>query len=129
MGHIFDLYRNKNAVVVYFSDHGEEVYDYRDERGRHVSYTPSRNMLRHQNEVPFIIWCSDRYKQLHPATIRNIKAALHRPFMTDNVGQLLFHLGAIRTGYYRPERDLISPSFRPRPRILYDHVDYDKVRE
>ena len=129
MGHIFDLYRNKNAVVVYFSDHGEEVYDYRDERGRHVSYTPSRNMLRHQNEVPFIIWCSDRYKQLHPATIRNIKAALHRPFMTDNVGQLLFHLGAIRTAYYRPERDLISPSFRPRPRILYDHVDYDKVRE
>ena len=66
MGHIFDLYRNKNAVVVYFSDHGEEIYDYRDQRGRHVSYAPSADMLRHQNEVPFVIWCSDRYKQLHP---------------------------------------------------------------
>ena len=56
MGHIFDLYRNKNAVVVYFSDHGEEIYDYRDQRGRHVSYAPSADMLRHQNEVPFVIW-------------------------------------------------------------------------
>lgn len=127
MGHIFNLYRNKNAVVVYFSDHGEEIYDYRDDRGRHVSYTPSADMLRHQNEVPFIIWCSDRYKQLHPATISQMKAALNRPFMTDNVGQILLHLGGIRTPYYRPERDLISPSFKKRPRILYDHVDYDQV--
>ena len=127
MGHIFDLYRNKNAVVVYFSDHGEEIYDYRDQRGRHVSYAPSADMLRHQNEVPFVIWCSDRYKQLHPEIVNDIRAAVNRKFMTDNVGQTLLRLGRISTEYYRPERDVTSPRFTTRPRILYDHVDYDAV--
>lgn len=127
MGRIFDLYRHRNAVVVYMSDHGEEIYDYRDERGRHVSYAPSADMLRHQNEVPFVIWCSDRYKQLHPDVVRDIRAAVNRKFMTDNVGQTLLRLGGIRTEYYRPERDVTSPHFTVRPRILYDHVDYDAV--
>lgn len=127
MGHIFDLYRHKNAVVVYLSDHGEEIYDYRDDRGRHVSYTPTPDMLRHQNEVPFVIWCSDRYKQLHPEVVSEIKAGLNRPFMTDNVGQTLLRLGGVKTEYYRPERDVTSPRFQKRPRILYDHVDYDAV--
>lgn len=127
MGHIFDLYRDKNAVVVYFSDHGEEIYDYRDERGRHVSYTPSPNMLRHQNEVPFVIWCSNRYKQLHPEIVKNIATSVNRKFMTDNVGQTLLNLGRIKTSYYRPERDVISPRFTTRTRLLYDHVDYDEV--
>lgn len=127
MGHIFDLYRDKNAVVVYFSDHGEEIYDYRDERGRHVSYTPSPDMLRHQNEVPFIIWCSDLYKQLHPEIVKNIATSVNRKFMTDNVGQTLLNLGRIKTSYYRPERDVISPRFTTRTRLLYDHVDYDEV--
>ena len=27
---IIDLFRDKNTVVLYFSDHGEEIYDYRD---------------------------------------------------------------------------------------------------
>ncbi len=127
MGRIFDLYRHKNAVVVYMSDHGEEIYDYRDQRGRQVSYSPSANMLRHQNEVPFVIWCSDRYKQLHPEIVGEIQAAVHRPFMTDNVGQTLLRLGRVNTEYYRPERDVTSPRFTPRKRILYDHVDYDAV--
>lgn len=37
---IIDLYRDKNTVILYFSDHGEEVYDYRDSQGRADS-TPS----------------------------------------------------------------------------------------
>ncbi len=127
MGRIFDLYRRKNAVVVYMSDHGEEIYDYRDQRGRQVSYAPSADMLRHQNEVPFVIWCSDRYKQLHPEIVADIKAAVARPFMTDNVGQTLLRLGGVHSVYYRPERDVTSPRFTPRKRILYDHVDYDAV--
>ena len=79
----------------------------------------------YQNEVPFVIWCSDRYKQLHPQVVARIKQALHRPYMTDNVGQLMLDLGRIKTQYYIPDR--IAPQFRPRKRLVYDHCDYDKV--
>ena len=63
MKHIFDMFRNKNTVILYFSDHGEEVYDYRDSRGR-VDFDSKmvRQGLKYQFEVPFMIWCSDTYQ-------------------------------------------------------------------
>lgn len=128
VSHIIDLYRNENTVVVYCSDHGEEVYDYRDSKGR-IDPEPGelRNCLKYQYEVPFVIWCSDKYKALHPNTIRRIKASLNRPFMTDNTCQLLFDLAGLQTIYYRPEHDLISPKFRASKRIVNDNIDYDAV--
>jgi heptose-I-phosphate ethanolaminephosphotransferase len=128
VNHIIDLYREKNTVVVYFSDHGEEVYDYRDSKGR-VEAVPGqeKEWLRYQFEVPFVIWCSDKYKALHPDVVRRIKASLNRPFMTDNTCHLLFDLAGLKTSYYRPERDLISPKFKPSKRIVQNNIDFDAV--
>lgn len=36
MGKIFNHYRNANAVIVYLSDHGEEIYDWRPSMGRKI---------------------------------------------------------------------------------------------
>ena len=128
INHIIDLYRNKNTVLVYFSDHGEEVYDYRDSKGR-VEAVPGqeKEWLRYQFEVPFVIWCSDKYKALHPDVVRRIKASLNRPFMTDNTCHLLFDLAGLKTSYYRPERDLISPKFKPAKRIVQNNIDFDAM--
>ena len=46
-------FANEDAVVVYFSDHGEEVYDgslplY----GRSTTNSPSAEVVRHEYEVP-----------------------------------------------------------------------------
>lgn len=128
VNHIINLYRNENTVVVYFSDHGEEIYDYRDSKGR-VEAAPGqeKNWLKYQFEVPFVIWCSDKYKALHPDIVRRIKASLNRPFMTDNTCHLLFDLAGLKTIYYRAERDLISPKFKPSKRIVNNNTDFDAV--
>ena len=34
MNEIFDTFRNSNTILIYFSDHGEEVNDYRKQYGR-----------------------------------------------------------------------------------------------
>ena len=61
---IIDLFRDKNTVVLYFSDHGEEIYDYRDSYGRVVFDDNMKNLgYKYQYEVPFMIWCSDKYKR------------------------------------------------------------------
>ncbi len=128
INHIINLYRDKNTVVVYFSDHGEEIYDYRDSKGR-VEAAPGqeKNWLKYQFEVPFVIWCSNKYKALHPDIVRRIKASLNRPFMTDNTCHLLFDLAGLKTIYYRAERDLISPKFKPSKRIVNNNTDFDAV--
>ena len=111
---IIDLFRDKNTVVLYFSDHGEEMYDYRDSYGRVVFDDNMKNLgYKYQYEVPFMIWCSDKYKQKYPAIINNIKKALHRSFRTDEICNVVFHISQLDTPYYRDKYDLLSPSFVP----------------
>lgn len=126
IGQIINRFRDSNTVIVYFSDHGEEVYDYRDSQGR-VSDGMSKNQVKYIYEIPFMIWCSDSFLRKYPEIRSNIEMARNRPFMTDNVCQVLFHLGNIKTNYYHEERDLLSPNFTPRKRIIDEQYDYDSI--
>lgn len=127
LGRIFNLVRHRNAVVVYLSDHGDEVYDWTNRKGRHHEEPINPNTLRYEFEVPLVVWFSDGYAALHPATVQQLRQAAHRPVMTDLVGQMLLHLGCVSTPYYVPDRDYISPSFTPKRRWLSDDTDYDQV--
>ena len=130
---ILDLYRERNAVVVYFSDHGEETYDYKDAIGRHYEGLDD-NWLKYIHDIPFMIWCSEKYMASHVSTIEDITKATERPFAIDNICHLLFHLGEISTPYYIADRDVLSDKFRKRKRIVEGRVDfkkgdYDKIRK
>lgn len=113
--HVMNLFRNKNAILVYFPDHGEEIYDYKNSCGRFVfgkaDITPQQ--LKYQFEIPFVVWCSDQWKQKHNDEWQNIGQCLEREFTTDNVCHLLFRLAGIKTQEYKPSRDLFSPEFIP----------------
>ena len=127
--HIIDLFRDKNTVLVYFSDHGEEVYDYRDSYGR-VDFDNQhiKEGVKYQYEVPFMIWCSNPFMEKNPQIIHDIKRALHRPFKTDEICQILFHLAQLKTAYYRKKQDLLSPDYLPYERVLGNGINYDRVR-
>jgi len=125
---IIDLFSQDNAVLVYLSDHGEEVFDYRDYCGRSYTEAVSPQFLKYQFDIPFIIWCSDKYKQKNPEIVRAIQESVEKPFMIDNVCQLFFHLGGLQTEYYHPERDLLSHDYLSRERLIRGGtVNYDQV--
>lgn len=129
IGQIIDYFSERNAVLIYLSDHGEEVYDYRDYRGRSSSEAPTRQILKYQYDIPFVIWCSNKFKQNHPETVLSIQNAIDKPFSSDNLCQLMFHLGAIQTKYYHQERDVLSPNYKPGKRYITDQrIDYDSVK-
>ena len=128
---IFDLYRDRNAVVVYLSDHGEETYDYKDGIWRKYEGLDAQ-WLRHIHNIPFMVWCSDIYLARHPEMRSSLAEASHRPFSIDNLCHILFHLGGLQTPYYLADRDVLSPQFRPRPRLVegkddFVKADYDAV--
>lgn len=112
--HIIDLFRNKNTVILYFSDHGEEVYDYRDSYGR-VDFDAKTKELgyKYQYEVPFMIWCSDKYKQKYPSIVDDIQKSINKPFRTDDICQVLFHIAQLHTSYYREQYDVLSTEYIP----------------
>lgn len=126
---ICELYGQENTVVVYLSDHGEEVYDYREKYGRDdfgLGDSPCQ-LLRYQYAVPFMVWCSDKYIKNHPQTIEALRQSLDNPLMLDNTCHLLFHLSDLRTPYYRPVTDVLSPNYHCPKRIVNDQVDYDSI--
>jgi len=129
MAQIFGLARGQNAVVVYVSDHGEEVFDYRDNSGRSNSKNLS-DMVLYQNGVPLVVWCSEIYQQRHPDIVDRLKHAAHRPLMTDNVCQLLFHLAMMRhQPYYVAKRDVLSDHYDCGQRLLENQWDYDELQK
>lgn len=127
--HIIDLFRDQNSVVVYFSDHGEEVYDYRDSFGRlDFDSDKIKEGLKYQYEIPFMIWCSNQYMEKNPFIVEQIKKALHRPFRTDDICQVLFHLSHLQSAYYKAAYDLLNPHYQVYDRMVGEGMfNYDRV--
>lgn len=110
---IIRMFADRNAIVLYFSDHGEEVYDFRLLHGRTDLKTDDPRALHPQLDIPFMLYVSPRYAATHPQQVERIKRSLDRPFMTDNLPQLIFDLLGVRTKYYKPESSVINDAYRP----------------
>lgn len=73
-----------------------------------------------------MIYVSPRYAATHPQQVERIKRSLDRPFMTDNLPQLIFDLLGIRTSFYRPARSVINDAYRPqKQRMLQVGREYN----
>ena len=124
-------FRDKDAVVIYMPDHGEEIFDgkpymYGRMHGANIDYRLARNEM----EIPFWIWGSPQYIEHHPYGWMAIQAAKDRPMMTDVLPHLLLYLGGISTPLYRPEYNIVTPEYDVRrPRILKSVTDYNQLRK
>ena len=118
---ILARFTDRDAIAVYLSDHGEEVYDYRDFfcRSHDLPLTPE--VCKYQFEIPFMIWMSDTYRRNRPDVAAQVAGALDRPFSADDLSHLLLDLAGIRCRWYDPARSLIGERFdttRPRPLLM-----------
>lgn len=127
IGNIINYYRHKNAVILYLSDHGDEVYDYRNVIGRTHEPIKQKDALKYQYEIPMVLWCSNSYIEDHPNMIENIKKAILKPFSSDNIPQLLMSLSGIQSSYYKPLKDVLSEQYECGTRIVQNTTDYDTV--
>ena len=108
--HIFNHFSKSNSIAIYLSDHGEEAYDYRDQFMRdHGPLTKLK--IKYQYEIPFMIWCSEKYKIGHPQIIKQIQKSLDKPFSIDHICHLLFGLANICTPFYHKNLDLLNSEY------------------
>jgi heptose-I-phosphate ethanolaminephosphotransferase len=124
---IISHYRDRDAVVVMLSDHGEEVFDYRDFMERDHNPDKTAQMVRYENGIPLLVWCSPVYKQRHPDRADAIARAAGRPFMSDGLGQMMLWLGMVNSPWNDSTRNVLHPAYRPARRLIYDGLDYDHL--
>lgn len=125
---IIKRFNNKDVIIVYMPDHGEECFDELHRMGRLPVGNFSPEVLRQEYSIPFWIWCSQKYIDSHPAIWSQIQNASDRPFMTDDLSHLLLYLAGIHCQYYKDDRCLISNHFNnKRRRLIEGRVDYDQI--
>lgn len=125
VGSIIDCWRDTPTLLFYFSDHGEDCWDLAPVGARNHPHPDDHAWLDRQYRVPFFVWMSDQFKELHPGLVKKITASRARSGMLDNFGQIVLGLGEVATPYYRPGRDITSPAYRPVPRITSEGYCFD----
>lgn len=123
LGEIIDLLgeREGNAVMVYTSDHGEDIFD--DERNLflHASPIPSYYQLH----VPLVVWMNPEYRATYPAVVEALEANRDK-FVASSMA--FFHtvmdMSGITTKYADSRRSVASADYVPeRAMYLNDHND------
>lgn len=130
VGAIVDRFKDDDAVIIYFPDHGDEVYGPGSLHhcGRNHTTNITKNIAQQEYEIPMWFYYTDKYAKRHPDIVASIKKAKDKPFMTDAMSHLLLGLAGIKCKDYRPQLDLLSPQYNEKRQRLMQHlVDYDKV--
>ncbi|MBO6202856.1 MAG: lipid A phosphoethanolamine transferase, partial [Selenomonas sp.] len=117
---IIDMYKEKDAVVIYVSDHADEVYEDRDFEG-HMESMGTKHMI----EVPMLIWTSPIFREKRPELTKRMAGAVDRPFMTDDMIHVLMDLMGVETVDYDPTKSVINSAWQETERIFSDMV-YEK---
>lgn len=119
---IIERFREENAVVIYFSDHGEEVYDEREYMG-HGGTTP---YIKYQFDIPFMIWMSEKYKKENIDIVDAIIENKGKAYSSNDVSHTILNLAGVACEQYMPERSVASEKFTPKKqRIINKSIIYN----
>lgn len=100
---IIKRFENRDAIIFYFPDHGEEVYDTRNMSG-HSIYNPSLPMLK----IPFIIWTSSIFRKKHPELNKKIRNSTQKEFNTGDLIHTIMDIADIKSSDYEEEKSLFK---------------------
>lgn len=95
VGQIINLYKDKDAVVVYLPDHGQVIY--RDPNSPdYFSHGKKKNPLSYALgvEIPLVIYTSPLYQERHPAIMQRIRDRQDKPqrWNSDELPYLIMDL-------------------------------------
>lgn len=103
---IIRKFEKDNAVVVYFSDHGEEVFDLNNFCG----HMTSRNSPdpSYQLRVPLWVWLSESFRNQHPDVVQRLQQSRELHIKTDDISHFLIDIAKIETPSYNNKRSFIT---------------------
>ncbi|HGY5079055.1 TPA: phosphoethanolamine transferase CptA [Citrobacter gillenii] len=116
-----------NGFLLYFSDHGEEVYDTPPHKtqGRNED-----NPTRHMYTVPFLLWTSEKWQAAHP---RDFSQDVDRKYSSSELIHTWSDLAGFTYDGFDPTRAITNPQFKETTRWIGNPykknalIDYDTL--
>lgn len=122
---IINKFENENAIVVYLSDHGEEIYELSNYMGHGTAV--SSDDCRYQLDIPFMVWMSKKFRDTYPEIVRKIEASKDFPILSSDLPHTLMDIAGIETKDYVPERSFLNQKYdSKRHRMIMGGFDYDE---
>ena len=120
---IFKRFENKNALIFYISDHGQEIF----ENGNNfVGHSDENLGSLGMIEIPFFIWTSQKFRENYPEKIAALKNSEDNPYRTDLIIHTILDLMDIQTENFDAAKSIVNEKFdKNRPRI-YNNKAYNK---
>lgn len=110
---IIKRFEDKDAIIFFISDHGEEVYDGRDFAGHSTEAHGNRHMI----EIPFLVWTSNSFASKRPEWVARIQQAEHQPYRTDWLIHGILDVIGIKTTSYDPTKSIWNADFQEHIRM------------
>ena len=120
---LIESVKERDCIVVYFSDHGEELFEVDDYIGH--GNAALRSDLSYQIKVPLFMWVSDSFQQKHSEMAKRIKESADKPLITSDLPHFLLDVAGIETDQFHPEQSFINDYYKSRKRIVLNSIDYD----
>lgn len=98
LGELIASLRGSEAILVYHSDHGEEVFDTRHGYGRIPRETPSAAETNIYN-VPFVVYTTPEFRARNPEIYQWLRASASDTLRLERLGPFLLRAGGIRSRY------------------------------
>lgn len=124
LGEIFKRFSTSDSIVIYLSDHGEEVYEIDD----FIGHGDDR-ITRFTCEIPMLIYVSDVFIQKHPKIYERLKNSIHRPYMSDDLIHTILDIAGIESEEFDPTRSIINDKFNDKRKRIVGGAngrDYDQ---
>jgi len=110
------------GLLIYFSDHGEHIYDNRDHVGRDCNTVT----------VPMFIYANNAFRIQNHELIERLSAAVDKPVTTANIIHSLLTLSNSSYALYEPKFDFLSNQYVPRVRYVDEEPwgqDVEKLKK
>lgn len=130
LARVIDVLRNepRPAVLLFTSDHGENLFD--DER--HLFMHAQRGPTRYDTHVPLLAWMNAPYRAAHPAIAQALRANHLKKVSHADVFPTLLEAGGVLWEGRDARRSFASSSYEEQPRAvmtdLRNSTLYDSLR-
>ena len=115
---IFKIFSDGDSLIVYLSDHGENLY----ENGRLGHGMESRFSY----EIPLLFIASREFLAAHAALWQKLEAAKDKPFMSDDLAHLLADIIGVAPLELDTSRSPIRSDFNASRKRITGESDYDE---
>ena len=103
--------KNEQSLLMYVSDHGENLFDDKNELVLHGSTNPTK----YEIEIPFMIWHSDNYNEKN---INQLQSNTKKKVSSQIIFHTLSSLGGFKTKLHQEKNDLLSNSLKTGNRLF-----------